>query len=193
MPYLKPPSTLSPVTVQSQVVYVTVWGLPGQGYLEVHVYFRGVEVTATVTIVNAKTGQTVGTYTAPTDFPITLDVGSYICYAYYDRYRATQTVEIVEGQTTIWRVYMEPRICFVATAVYGYGHPALTTFRMFRDKMLLTNFFGRKFVHLYYYVIGRPIANFLKQRETVRKIVKLLLDKFREFLEAINVGEKSLS
>jgi hypothetical protein len=150
--------------------------------LEVHVYFRGVEVTATVTVVNSVTGEQVGTYTAPADFPVTLNVGSYICYAYYDRYRATQTVQVVEGQTTIWRVYMEPRICFVATAVYGYGHPALETFRMFRDKMLLTNFFGRKFVYLYYYVIGKPIALFLKTHKTILKISRKLLNVFRMLL-----------
>jgi hypothetical protein len=182
--YTQRPSTLSPVTVRSEVVGVKVWApAPGQGYLEVHVYFRGVEVTATVIIVDAVTGQQVGTYTAPKDFPLPLNVGSYICYAYYDRYRVTQTIQIVEGQTTIWRVYMEPRICFVATAIYGYGHPALETFRLFRDKMLLRNFLGRKFVHLYYYIIGKPIASFLNAHKTILKVSKALLDAFRTLLD----------
>mgnify|MGYP001626275770 CR=1 FL=1 len=187
MPYLQRPSTLSPVTVQSEVVYVKVWGYPGQGTLEVHVYFRGVEVTATITIIDPETGQTIGTYTAPKDFPLVMNVGTYMVYAYYNGYRATQTVEIVEGKTTVWRVYMEPRVCFVATAVYGYGHPSLETFRRFRDKILLRNIFGKKFVHLYYYVIGKPVASLLKKHKLVCKVAKTLLDMAERALKAFSL------
>jgi len=194
MPYLQRPSTLSPVSIESTVVSVEVWAYPGQGLLEVHVYFKGVEVTGTVTIIDPQTGQTIATYTAPQDFPVLISTGTYNLYAYYEEYRASQTVQIIEGQTTIWRVYMEPkRICFVATACYGYGHPALETFRLFRDDFLLKNFFGRKFVYLYYYVIGKPIATLLKSHKLIKRTVKAMLDVTQKIAGRIIHGTKTFS
>lgn len=66
---------------------------PPQGTLEVHAYEDSVEVGATVEIVG------VGTYTAP--FSIPLNVGLYTLNANYGIHPTqTQTVEILEGQTT---------------------------------------------------------------------------------------------
>lgn len=179
-------STLHPASVRSEIVPIKVSTYPGQGFLEVHVYFKGVEVTATVTIIDSQTGQEIGTYVTPEGFPVTLDTGNYLLYAYYEEYKASQTVEVKEGQTAIWRVYMEPkRICFVATACYGYGNPNLETFRLFRDNFLLKNFLGRKFVYLYYYVIGEPIASLLKSHKIIRKTVKTLLDVTRKIARKI--------
>lgn len=165
--YTVRPSLLTGVEVKSNIVGVTVI-YPGMGYFEVHIYFRGVEVTGTVTIVDVKTGQTIGTYTAPADFPLLMQVGTYRVYAYYRNYRATQTVEIREGETTIWRVYMEPRMCFIATAVYGYGNRKLETFRWFRDTLLLTNIPGRFFTKIYYRYIGKPVAELLKKHYSLK-------------------------
>ena len=175
MKYHSRPSTLSPVEVKSKVISVEVYGYPGEGLFEVHVYYRGIEVTATVTIVDPNTGQEIATYIAPSDFPVWLNTGNYLAYAYYNNYEASQIVEIKEGQTTIWRVYMQPkRICFVATACYGYEHPALQTFRKFRDKFLLRNYLGKIFVNLYYYKIGFSTANFLIKHHLSGNIKKLL-------------------
>jgi hypothetical protein len=186
MPYLQRPSTLDSVSVQSEVVSVAVQPYTGQGYLEVHVYFRGVEVTATVTIVNPVTGETIATYTSPQDFPMLTPTGTYILYAYYEEYRASQTVEIKEGQTTIWRVYMEPkRVCFVATACYGYGHPALETFRWFRNKILLTNILGIFFTKAYYYYIGYPIAKTLRKHNVLRNLTRRSLDLALQTLRSL--------
>jgi len=188
MPYLQRPSTLSPAHIESEVVSVEVWAYPGQGLLEVHVYFRGVEVTATVSIIDPNTGQQIATYITPQDFPVLLTTGTYNLYAYYEEYRASQTVEITEGQTTIWRVYMEPkRLCFVATTCFGYGHPALETFRFFRDTILLRNTFGRLFTKIYYYYIGYPIAEILKTRHTLRNITRRSLDIILRALEKLKI------
>jgi hypothetical protein len=182
------PSTLSDVEVRSKVVGVKVeeWEYPRQGYLEVYVYFSGEEVAATVTIVDSATGETVGTYVAPQDFPVLLDTGTYMGYVYYENYRSSQIIEIREGQTTVWRVYMEPRrVCFVATACYGYGHPRLETFRWFRDAVLLKTVSGRFFVKVYYYYIGRPVARVLELNRVLKTVARKSLDLIGKFLESV--------
>ena len=185
--YSKRPSTLSPVEVKSKVVSVEVYGYPGEGQFEVHVYYRGIEVTATVTIVDPNTGQEIATYIAPSDFPVWLDTGNYLAYAYYNNYEASQIVEIKEGQTTIWRVYMQPRrICFIATVCYGYNHPNLETFRTFRDNFLMKNVFGRKLVYLYYYIIGEPVAKFLVSHRAIRKTVKTILNVVNKIIRRVS-------
>jgi len=65
--------------------------------------------------------------------------------------------------------------CFIATAAYGsYMDPHVQTLREFRDKYLLTNYVGREFVDLYY-TISPPIAQYIKEHEPVRIVVRYLL------------------
>jgi len=176
MSYDKRPSSMSPVYVRSKVVGVTVYErIEGKGYLEVHVYYMGAEVVAEITITTLE-GILIGNYLSPRDFPLILDVGEYVVSAKYRTYTKTETITIEEGKTTVWRVYFERRICFVATACYGYGHPFLKTFRRLRDNVLLTNVFGRSFVHIYYFVIGKPIASFLLKHTSLRLAMRRLLD-----------------
>ncbi|PKN16311.1 MAG: hypothetical protein CVU66_01410 [Deltaproteobacteria bacterium HGW-Deltaproteobacteria-23] len=65
--------------------------------------------------------------------------------------------------------------CFIATAAYGsYLHPEVMALRNFRDKYLLTNLPGRVLVATYY-KISPPIADFIKEHESARFIVRILL------------------
>jgi hypothetical protein len=67
--------------------------------------------------------------------------------------------------------------CFIATAVYGsYDAPEVIILRKFRDKVLLANFLGRRFVKLYYH-LSPPIANIILVHKVLRKGIHLLILK----------------
>ena len=67
------------------------------------------------------------------------------------------------------------RGCFIATAVYGnYSHPNVMALRNFRDRYLVTNGLGRRFVNLYYKV-SPPIAEYLKTAPIKAGLVRIAL------------------
>ena len=65
--------------------------------------------------------------------------------------------------------------CFIATAAYGsYLDPHVKVLRDFRDDFLLTNVLGTALVD-FYYANSPPIANYIREREVLRTMVRWML------------------
>ncbi|CAK8713849.1 Lysophospholipase L1 [Candidatus Electrothrix aarhusensis] len=65
--------------------------------------------------------------------------------------------------------------CFIATAAYGTVlEPQVILLKKFRDLYLLTNRLGSYFVQLYY-TYSPPIADFIRQHDILRFVVRILL------------------
>ena len=65
--------------------------------------------------------------------------------------------------------------CFIATAAYGsYLDPKVKVLRDFRDEYLLTNSPGTELVD-FYYRNSPPIADYIRERESLRAVVRALL------------------
>lgn len=65
--------------------------------------------------------------------------------------------------------------CFIATAAFGsYQAPHVKLLRIFRDRYLLTNAPGTWFVKQYY-TYSPPMADWLREHDTVRALVRVLL------------------
>jgi hypothetical protein len=65
--------------------------------------------------------------------------------------------------------------CFIATAAYGSPMAKeVQILRVFRDKKLLTNRFGRTLVEVYYRN-SLPVAEYIKNNKLAKKIVRIML------------------
>jgi len=69
----------------------------------------------------------------------------------------------------------ESGVCFIATAAYGTPlAPEITVLREFRDKKLETSYIGSLLVNVYY-KISPSVADFIRQREIMKKITRSFL------------------
>jgi len=65
--------------------------------------------------------------------------------------------------------------CFIATAAYGTPMSGeVKVLSRFRDKHLLRNYYGKIFVKLYY-KYSPKMANYLRQKESLKSIVRIML------------------
>jgi nitrous oxidase accessory protein NosD len=94
------------------------------------------------------------------------------------RIRADTTPSLADLQGEEFGGYGHPSttpkpICFIATAAYGTATAKeIDILREFRDRVLLPNSLGAKFVS-FYYKTSPPIANFISQHEVLRTVVRV--------------------
>lgn len=69
---------------------------------------------------------------------------------------------------------MIPKLCFIATASYGYDSGEVGLLCDFRDKCLLTNPLGTAFVNAYY-KYSPPVADFIAESEPLKAVVRVAL------------------
>ena len=73
--------------------------------------------------------------------------------------------------------------CFIATATYGTPFSKeIQILRDWRDKKLKNYWAGRWFIDLYYF-LSPPIANFIRDKPLLRKVVRIMLNPFVDFLK----------
>jgi hypothetical protein len=73
--------------------------------------------------------------------------------------------------------------CFIATAAFG-NHREVEVLRQFRDEYLLTNKVSRAFVR-FYYRYSPPVANFIRERESLKAVVRIMLLPVMKFAKFV--------
>jgi lysophospholipase L1-like esterase len=96
---------------------------------------------------------------------------------------------VLTCQTKVAPVATSTSGCFIATAAYGTEmEPEVEVLRNFRDETLQESKMGRALVSTYY-AVSPPIADFIRERDSLRAIVRAGLEPIVETLEKMGYGE----
>lgn len=83
---------------------------------------------------------------------------------------------IHERTETAVHARQRPSPCFVATVVYGTGHPNTKTLRAYRDQVLRITPVGRALVAIYYR-LSPALADWLGRNQSCIRPVRWVLDR----------------
>jgi len=112
---------------------------------------------------------------------IQVDMGGLVASTHY--YVAVRAMDACTGVgpirsaqvTTPMRQFATVTPCFVATAAYGSPlAQSVSVLRRMRDRYLLTNGLGRALVSAYY-AVGPALADQIRERDTLRAVVRAAL------------------
>lgn len=89
-----------------------------------------------------------------------------------DKYKfATPLSNVVEGTPAEIQELLKENGCFLITAGFGENHYVIDYFRQFRDRILMHNWLGQKFVKVYY-ELAPEYALFIYENETLRALIR---------------------
>ena len=103
---------------------------------------------------------------------------TFVAISLVDSYRFSTALSGVKSGTPLSiETLLETNQCFIATAVYGRDDKVIRYLRAFRDRVLMQNDLGRKFVDLYY-EYSPPIAKIILDMPILREIVRPIVYLF---------------
>ncbi len=108
-----------------------------------------------------------------------LDTSADLNKVYYYRVRAysNSNSSPYSNEVSTESYSTKKSYCFVSTYLFGKDHTYTLKLKSIRDKYLLTNFFGRAFVSIYYEISPHFVA-FAENKPYIRGIIKVILVPF---------------
>jgi hypothetical protein len=125
------------------------------------------------------------------DFPS----GSYRLHVWLTKFDTGYSEVLGKESSVTFSMDTPAESCFIATAAYGTPlAEEVQVLRCFRDKYLLTNWFGSTFVNIYYRV-SPPIANYISPHDFLKRMTRVGLRPIiwvAEFLLRATLFQKTI-